>query len=109
MDDPYGSWQRERDDAVRRVGDALAELGRVLGRLPVAPARQPRVDSQGKEGAERPRLLYTLVQAAELLSVSDRYVWHLADEGELETIKLGRRRLVPADALWSFVERQRGQ
>lgn len=51
------------------------------------------------------RLLHDLDQAAEQLSVSRRVVERLVKEGEIATVKLGRRRLVPDDALQEYVAR----
>lgn len=51
------------------------------------------------------RLLHDLDQAAEQLSVSRRVVDRLIRDGELDSVKLGRRRLVPHDALEDYVAR----
>jgi excisionase family DNA binding protein len=51
------------------------------------------------------RLLYDLDQAAEMLSVSRRVVDRLIRDGELDSVKLGRRRLVPHEALEAYVAR----
>lgn len=49
------------------------------------------------------RRLYSMAEAAELLSVRRDYVYDLARTGRLETVKLGRRRLVPVEALDAFI------
>lgn len=51
------------------------------------------------------RLLHDLDQTAEQLSVSRRVVERLVRDGELRTVKLGRRRLVPDEALQDYVAR----
>lgn len=51
------------------------------------------------------RLLHDLDQAAEQLSISRRVVERLVRDGELATVKLGRRRLVPDEALQEYVAR----
>lgn len=51
------------------------------------------------------RLLHDLDEAAELLSISRRVVDRLVRDGELDSVKLGRRRLVPHDALEDYVAR----
>lgn len=53
------------------------------------------------------RLLYAIPDAAEQLSVSARVLGRLIAEGRIETVKVGRRRLVPHDALEDFIERAR--
>lgn len=51
------------------------------------------------------RLLHDLDEAADLLSISRRVVDRLVRDGELDSVKLGRRRLVPHDALEDYVQR----
>lgn len=51
------------------------------------------------------RLLYSLDDAADLLSVGKRKVETLVADGELETVTIGRRRLVPAESLTEYVDR----
>ena len=45
------------------------------------------------------RLAYPIAESAHLLGISPRGVYRLIDAGELRTVTLGRRRLVPADEL----------
>jgi excisionase family DNA binding protein len=54
-----------------------------------------------------PKLLLSPEEAAERLSIGRSFLWELLRRGEIESIHLGRRRLVPVDALVSYVERQR--
>lgn len=54
------------------------------------------------------RLLYSIPDAADQLSVSSRVLERLIADGEVETVKIGRRRLVPNDALLAYVARLRG-
>lgn len=61
-----------------------------------------RVVSAPKIGV---RLLHDLDEAADLLSISRRVVDRLVRDGELDSVKLGRRRLVPHDALTDYIER----
>lgn len=51
------------------------------------------------------RLLYSIADAAELLSLGKRKVEDLVREGDVETVTIGRRRLIPAEALTDYVER----
>ena len=44
-------------------------------------------------------LVYSLDRAASMIALSRRSLYRLIDAGELRTVKLGRRRLVPADEL----------
>lgn len=45
------------------------------------------------------RLAYPIPESAYLLGISARGLYRLIDAGHLRTVKLGRRRLVPADEL----------
>jgi len=45
------------------------------------------------------RYAYSLDEAAESISLSRRSLYHLIESGELRTVKLGRRRLVPRSEL----------
>lgn len=53
------------------------------------------------------RLLYSIPDAADQLSVSARVLERLIAAGQVDTVKIGRRRLIPADALTAYVERVR--
>lgn len=49
-------------------------------------------------------LLLTPEQAAERLGIGRSKVYELIGTGELESVKIGRLRRVPVDALTAFVE-----
>lgn len=51
------------------------------------------------------RLLYDLDTTAEQLSISRRVVDRLIRDGEIDSVLLGRRRLVPHEALEDYVAR----
>lgn len=53
------------------------------------------------------RRLYAKPEAAAELSISERVLERLIADGDIETVQIGRRRLVPADALDEYVERLR--
>lgn len=55
-----------------------------------------------------PRHAYSLDEAAQSLGISRRTVYELMDAGKLSTVKLGRRRLVPARELERLVALQGG-
>lgn len=54
-----------------------------------------------------PRKLYSTTEAAEQLSISERVLGRLIADGVLETVKIGRRRLVPDDALDAYIQKLR--
>jgi excisionase family DNA binding protein len=53
------------------------------------------------------KLLLRINDAAERLSLSRTNLYKILMSGELESIKIGRSRLIPTDALESFVNRYR--
>lgn len=54
---------------------------------------------------DSPKLLHSITEAAELLSLGKRKVEELVRDGDVETVTIGRRRLIPAEALADYVER----
>ena len=50
-------------------------------------------------------LLYTVEEAAQRLGISRTHTYNYVLSGELQSIKLGRSRRVPAIALRAFVQR----
>ena len=50
------------------------------------------------------RLAYPIPESAHLLGISPRGVYRLIESGELRTVKLGKRRLVPANELQRIVQ-----
>lgn len=52
-----------------------------------------------------PPLLYSVPQAARVLSISPRLLWEFIARGELKTRLIGRRRLVPRRELEKFAAR----
>lgn len=55
--------------------------------------------------ADRTRLLLTVEEAAEALSLGKTKVYELISAGQIETVQIGRSRRVPVDALDAFVRR----
>lgn len=53
------------------------------------------------------RALYPLHEAAHQLGIGRTTVFALIAAGEIETVTVGRRRLVPAEAITAFVARLR--
>jgi excisionase family DNA binding protein len=49
------------------------------------------------------RLLYTVPEAADVLSLGSSKVYELVAAGTIESVKIGRARRVPAEALERFV------
>ncbi len=55
------------------------------------------------------KLLLRPEECAAALGIARTKVWALLANGEIESVKVGRRRLVPADAIDAFVARLREQ
>lgn len=54
------------------------------------------------------RLVYTVPEVAVLLGgVTERYVWKLISAGELNALKIGKRRVVERQALDTFIAKLR--
>lgn len=51
------------------------------------------------------RRLYSIEDTAKQLSLGKSKVESLVRDGQIETVKIGRRRLVPAEAIDDYVER----
>jgi len=58
---------------------------------------------------EESPLLLTVERAAERLEVGRTKVFELLATGQLESVKIGRARRIPADALRGYVERLRAR
>lgn len=54
------------------------------------------------DSTQRPRLLLTVEEAAEVLAVGRTTVFHLIRSGELATVRIGRLRRIPMEALQDF-------
>jgi excisionase family DNA binding protein len=66
----------------------------------MAPADQ-------KQLLDSSRLLYSVPEAARLLGVGRTYMFRLIASGEIESIKVGKLRKIPRDALGLYIDRQR--
>lgn len=88
----------------------LARLARpVVSRTKGAGPRSQARTGPGPAWRRPEYRLYSVAEAAEALAVSERSAWRLVASGDLETVKLGARRLVPADFLDEYVAKNRGQ
>ena len=47
---------------------------------------------------------WPIPEAAKFLAVSSRHLWRLIDAGEIRSIRLGRRVLIPADEISRLAE-----
>src|SRR5690606_24387540 len=84
------------------------------GNLPHVASRSMVVSMHGQtapdiatHGGEPRRLLSVDDVGRTLGGITRRQVYRMLDSGELESVKLGRRRLVPADAVDALINRLR--
>lgn len=50
---------------------------------------------------------YSIEEAAQSLGVGRTTVYELMNRGDLESVKVGRRRIIPADAVGAFLAARR--
>lgn len=62
-----------------------------------------RIEERGQAIGSETRLLVSVPEAAELLSIGTTFAWELVHEGAIPTIKLGRRVLVPRSSLEQLI------
>lgn len=53
-------------------------------------------------------MLVSIKEAAQRLGVGRTLTYHLIDQGQLDTVKIGTRRLVKIDSIRALVERAAG-
>lgn len=52
------------------------------------------------------RILYRVERAADLCDMGRSKFWDLVMSGEIRSLKIGRARRIPADALQEFIDRK---
>jgi excisionase family DNA binding protein len=55
------------------------------------------------------RRLYSATEAARLLGVGRTYMFHLIATGQIESVKIGKLRKIPSDALDEYIDRLRAE
>ena len=68
-----------------------------------------RVTKPGQPSQPEPRLMLTAEQAAERLGIGRTTMFALIKSGEIESVRIGRLRRVPADALTTYTDRLAAQ
>lgn len=67
------------------------------------------MNGQSNAAPEYEPITVSIVTAASMLGISRSKFYELMDTGEIETIKIGRRSLIPVSALRAFVETRRSK
>ena len=55
------------------------------------------------------QILYSVEEAASLIGIGRTFMFHLLAIGEIDSLKIGRCRKIPRDAIDSYIERLRAQ
>lgn len=55
------------------------------------------------------QLLYSVEEAADLLGIGRTFMFRLLATGEIDSLKIGRCRKIPRDAIDGYIERLRSQ
>ena len=61
-------------------------------------------DLAGARPIPPPRVVLTVEQAAEALGIGRTLMYELVGTGAVESVRIGRLRRIPAEALWDFVD-----
>lgn len=76
--------------------------------LGTAAAQEP-VEPDGADGVKVERLLYSVREAAELLSIGRVKLYELIAAGRIESVRLDGSRRIPREALEEFIDRLRAE
>ena len=66
-----------------------------------APAEEPASVSR--------RLLFSVEEAAELLGIGRTFMFQLVATGEIDSLKIGKKRKIPRDAIDGYIRRLRSE
>lgn len=55
------------------------------------------------------KVLYTVPETVELTGIGMTKLYELMNAGDLESVRVGKRRYIPAEALQAFIDRLRGR
>jgi excisionase family DNA binding protein len=99
----------DEEAAVRKVQEELAQPYAFLGRWETTALEVEIVGVEASlpgvpTGVDGGPLLLSVQEAAKHLGISRGLVYELVNSGEIESIHLGRRRLISRDAINRFVE-----
>lgn len=88
----------ERKDLMRPNADESYGQRSRQAELPAPPSDEPPV------GASRAKLTMSVHEAAEALGISTTLAYELVRRGELSSVRLGRRILVPSKSLEALID-----
>ena len=76
------------------------------GRLRLASNGGSAMHSKQHTETSHPRMAYSVEETAQALGIGRGLVFQLLREGQLKSIRLGKRRLIPASELAAFLDRE---
>ena len=89
-------------------GDIRPDHGRDRGQVVLALQRWDSMSTRPISEADSNRLVLTVAEAADRLGISSDLAYDLVARGELPSLRLGRRIVIPRIALLAFVESATG-
>ena len=89
-------------------GDIRPDYGRDRGQVVLVPQRWDSMSTRPISEADGNRLVLTVAEAAGRLGISSDLAYDLVARGELPSLRLGRRIVIPRIALLAFVESATG-
>ena len=89
-------------------GDIRPDHGRDRGQVVLALQRWDSMSTRPISEADSKRLVLTVAEAADRLGISSDLAYDLVARGELPSLRLGRRIVIPRIALLAFVESATG-
>ena len=89
-------------------GDIRPDHGRDRGQVVLVPQRWDSMSTRPISEADGNRLVLTVAEAADRLGISSDLAYDLVARGELPSLRLGRRIVIPRIALLAFVESATG-
>ena len=87
------------------LADALAFVANISG----TPGPTPSATVAGAVAPVEDRLVFTVEEAAQLLGISRSFAYEAVQRGEIPSMRIGRRILVPKAALQRFLETSEGE
>lgn len=86
---------------ITQLATTLAQLAEQLAHQPAEPTQPP----EPEPAAAPQRVLLTVEEAAEQLSIGRTHMYTLIRSGEVTSVRIGNLRRVPADEIAAYVQR----
>ncbi len=89
----------------------MSDEGGLAGRwlIPADAGGRGTAMATEKNAYHGSRRLYSALEAASMLGVGRTYMFHLIATGQIESVKIGKLRKIPSDALEEYIDRLRAE